>query len=179
MELSGKEDGMTYALITGIQKIKLAGAEKRAFARWGNLYAENARLAYSPPMFIRLNSVISLAISLAGTIIMYVMAVKSGISVADYYAFDTAYGMVSGAFASLAGIALAFQLFTYIICLYFAFGNENGFLTEKGTKIFCNIVHNGFFNVNKSKHKTCFSGIFPVFINVSAFLYAERKRHLI
>ena len=106
MELSGKEDGMTYALITGIQKIKLAGAEKRAFARWGNLYAENARLAYSPPMFIRLNSVISLAISLAGTIIMYVMAVKSGISVADYYAFDTAYGMVSGAFASLAGIAL-------------------------------------------------------------------------
>ena len=46
MELSGKEDGMTYALITGIQKIKLAGAEKRAFARWGNLYAENARLAY-------------------------------------------------------------------------------------------------------------------------------------
>lgn len=106
MELSGKEDGMTYALITGMQKIKLAGAEKRAFARWGNLYAENARLAYSPPMFIRLNSVISLAISLAGTIIMYVMAVKSGISVADYYAFNTAYGMVSGAFASLAGIAL-------------------------------------------------------------------------
>lgn len=27
MELSGKEDGMTYALISGIQKIKLAGAE--------------------------------------------------------------------------------------------------------------------------------------------------------
>ncbi|MCI6971090.1 MAG: ATP-binding cassette domain-containing protein [Eubacterium sp.] len=68
---------------------------------WSSLFSE-----YSPPMFIRLNSVISLAISLAGTIIMYVMAVKSGISVADYYAFDTAYGMVSGAFASLAGIAL-------------------------------------------------------------------------
>ena len=57
-------------------------------------------------MFIKLNTVISLAISLAGTIIMYVMAVKSGISVADYYAFGTAYGMVSGAFTALAGIAL-------------------------------------------------------------------------
>ena len=106
MELSGKENGMTYALISGIQKIKLAGAEKRAFARWGNLYAESARLTYNPPMFIKLNAVISLAISLAGTIVMYGMAVKSGISVADYYAFDTAYGMVSGAFMSLAGIAL-------------------------------------------------------------------------
>ncbi len=106
MELSGKEDGMTYALITGIQKIKLAGAEKRAFARWGNLYAKNAKLTYGPPAFIELNSVISLAISLVGTIVMYSMAVKSGISVADYYAFNTAYGMVSGAFMALAGIAL-------------------------------------------------------------------------
>ena len=97
---------MTYALITGIQKIKLAGAEKRAFARWGNLYAENAKLTYGPPTFIKLNSVISLAISLVGTIVMYSMAVKSGISVADYYAFNTAYGMVSGAFMALAGIAL-------------------------------------------------------------------------
>ncbi len=106
MELSGKESGMTYALITGIRKIRLAGAEKRAFARWGNLYAESAKLTYGPPTFIELNSVISLAISLTGTLVMYYMAVKSGISVADYYAFDTAYGMVSGAFMSLAGIAL-------------------------------------------------------------------------
>lgn len=106
MELAGKENGMTYALFTGIQKIKLAGAEKRAFARWGNLYAESARLEYSPPVFIELNSVISLAISLAGTIVMYNMSVRAGISVVDYYAFNTAYGMVSGAFTALAGIAL-------------------------------------------------------------------------
>ena len=43
---------------------------------------------------------------LVGTLAMYTMAVKFGISVADYYAFDTAYGMVSGAFGALAGIAL-------------------------------------------------------------------------
>lgn len=80
--------------------------KSRAFARWGNLYAESARLEYSPPVFIELNSVISLAISLAGTIVMYNMSVRAGISVADYYAFNTAYGMVSGAFTALAGIAL-------------------------------------------------------------------------
>ena len=106
MELSAKESGMSYALISGIQKIKLAGAEKRAFARWGNLYAQNAKLTYNPPAFIKLNSVISLAISLMGNIVMYAAAVKSGVSVADYYAFGTAYGMVSGAFMSLAGMAL-------------------------------------------------------------------------
>ncbi|MDD7166051.1 MAG: ATP-binding cassette domain-containing protein [Clostridia bacterium] len=57
MELDGKESGMTYSLITGMQKIRLAGAEKRAFARRGNLYAKNADLEYGPPMLIELNNV--------------------------------------------------------------------------------------------------------------------------
>ncbi len=106
MEISSKESGMSYALISGVQKIKLSGAEKRAFARWGNLFAEGARLSYDPPMFLKINAVISSAISLVGTLVMYYFAVSSGVSVADYYAFNTAYGMVSGAFMSLAGIAL-------------------------------------------------------------------------
>lgn len=106
MEISAKESGMSYALISGIQKIKLSGAEKRAFARWGNLFAEGARLGYNPPMFLKINGVLSSAISLVGTLVMYYFAVSSGVSAADYYAFNTAYGMVSGAFMSLAGIAL-------------------------------------------------------------------------
>lgn len=124
MELSGRESGMTYALISGIQKIKLAGAEKRAFARWGDLYAESARLAYDPPVFLKLNSVISLAISLTGTIVMYYMAVRSGVSVADYYAFSTAYGMVSGAFISLAGIALSAAQIRPILAMVKPFFDE-------------------------------------------------------
>lgn len=106
MELSAKESGMQYAMISGIQKIKLSGAEKRAFARWANLYAKGAAFTYNPPMFIKINGVISMAISLVGTFVMYWAAVKSNIAVADYYAFNTAYGMVSGAFLSFASIAL-------------------------------------------------------------------------
>lgn len=108
MLLSGKESGMSFALISGIQKIRLTGAEKRAFARWGKLYAKVAKYTYDPPAFIKLNAVISLAISLAGTLVMYYLAIKTHVSVANYYAFTTAYGMVSGAFMSLAGIAISF-----------------------------------------------------------------------
>ena len=107
MELFGKSSGLSYALISGVQKIKLSGAEKRAFAKWGSLYAEQARLSYNPPAFLKLNTVFQLAISLTGTIVIYYAAVKSRVSVADYYAFHTAYGMVSGAFLSLSGIALS------------------------------------------------------------------------
>lgn len=105
MELSAKERGMVYSMITGMQKIRLAGAEKRAFSRWGMLYSREAELLYNPPLFLKMNDVFTTAISLIGTIVLYFAAVKSGVSVADYYAFNAAYAYVSAAFVSLAGIA--------------------------------------------------------------------------
>ena len=106
MELNAKAGGMTHALISGVQKIKLSGAERRAFARWGKLYARQSRAAYNAPAILRYNAVITMFITLTGTLVMYYMAFTSGVSVADYYAFNTAYGLVSGAFLSLAGVAL-------------------------------------------------------------------------
>ncbi len=106
MLLSSKENGMSYAAISGIQKIKLTGAEMRAFSRWGDLYAECAELAYNPPLLIKLNGVISTAISIIGTIVMYNAALLTHVTPAEYYAFNTAYGMVAGAFMSLSGMAL-------------------------------------------------------------------------
>ncbi len=106
MEVSAKTSGMTYSTITGIQKIKLAGAEKRMFSRWARQYAKEAQLEYNPPAFIKLSGTINLALSLVGTMILYATAIKSGIGVADYYAFNTAYGMVSSAFMSVVSIAV-------------------------------------------------------------------------
>ena len=106
MELSGKMSGMTYQLLTGVQKIKLSGSEARAFSRWLNRYTEESKLTYNPPKFILFNGVISSAISLVGTIVMYYFAVQSKVSVADYTAFNAAYGMLSGAIMSVASIAL-------------------------------------------------------------------------
>lgn len=106
MELASKESGMSYALISGIQKIKLSGAEKRAFARWSRAYSNSAKLLYDPPIFLKVNTVLTLAVTLAGMIAIYYSAVKSGVSVAEYYAFNVAYGMLSGAFTALAGVAL-------------------------------------------------------------------------
>ena len=105
MENASKEMGLSYQLISGIQKIKLSGAEQRAFAKWGKLYSKGAKLLYNPPLFLKLSSVLTLAVSLIGTIIMYSLAIKTNVSVAEYYAFNSAYGMVNSAFFALAGIA--------------------------------------------------------------------------
>lgn len=114
-ETSAQNYGMTYQVITGVQKIKLSGSEKRVFARWMNLYTKEAELLYNPPKFILFNSVISTAIGLAGTITMYYFTIQSGITLADYTAFNSAYGMLSGAFTSLAGIAITISTIKPII----------------------------------------------------------------
>lgn len=106
LELSAQESGMNYAMITGIQKIKLAGAEKRAFARWGRLYAKEAEYQYNPPLVIKLNTVISMAINMIGVVVMYSAAIASGVTFDNYVAFTAAYGYISGAFMELSSIAL-------------------------------------------------------------------------
>ena len=107
MKITAEESGMAFAMLNGIQKIRLSGSEKRVFARWAQKYSEDARLQYNPPLFIKLNSVLVTAISLIGTIILYYLAVRYGVSVSDYVGFNAAYGMVMGAFSSLSSIALS------------------------------------------------------------------------
>ena len=107
LEAGAKNTGMSYALITGVQKIKLAGAEKRAFARWANSYAEVSELVYNPPLFLKVSGVLTTAVSLAGTILLYYLAVRTGVSASEYIAFNAAYGVVTGAFSDLSGITLS------------------------------------------------------------------------
>ena len=107
MKLSAEVAGTSYSVLNGIQKIKLAGAEKRAFARWANPFAKRAELDYNPPLIVKLSGVFMLAISLAGTIVLYYLAVVSKISVSDYSGFMIAYGHLMGAFSSIAGIVIS------------------------------------------------------------------------
>ena len=107
MELAASEYGLTYALISGIQKIRLAGAEKRAFAKWVSEYAEQASLTYNPPLFLKLNKVINMAISLTGTIVLYYLAIKAGVKAANFYAFTIVYGFVAEAFSQMAKVSLS------------------------------------------------------------------------
>ncbi|MEA4853243.1 MAG: ATP-binding cassette domain-containing protein [Christensenella sp.] len=106
MAESAKTDGLVFGLISGIQKIKTAGAEKRAFARWAGQYAKAAKLQYDPPAFLKFSSVVTTAISLAGTIFIYFFAVGAQTLVSDYMAFNTSFGMMTAAFASLSSVAV-------------------------------------------------------------------------
>jgi len=108
METDAKTLGLAFALVNGIQKIRLSGAEKRSFSRWAKFYNRSAQLQYNPPLILKVNSVLSEGIKLIGTIVLYAIAISSQVSVEDYMAFNASYSMVMGAFTSLAGVVLVF-----------------------------------------------------------------------
>ncbi len=107
MKISAKISGLTYSTIRGIQKIKLSGAEKRMFSRWAENYAKEAALTYNPPLLIKMSGVITTAITLFGTMLLYYLAVKNNIGVADYYAFNASYAQITAAFTALSSLAVS------------------------------------------------------------------------
>ncbi|RPI24924.1 MAG: ATP-binding cassette domain-containing protein [Acidobacteria bacterium] len=106
MRVAARLNGLIFAMIAGIQKIKLAGAEKRAFARWAQAYRDEATLAYAPPVFLRIHTAVATLIATAGTVWLYYTAGAARVSPADYMAFNVAYGAASGAILALSGIVL-------------------------------------------------------------------------
>ena len=112
MKIQASEQGMIYAFINGISKIKLAGAERRAFAQWASYYKQDAELTYNPPLIIKLVSVFQPAITMAGMLIIYIRAFNAGISIENYMAFIAVYGVMSAAFTALCTSVMSMAMIT-------------------------------------------------------------------
>lgn len=108
---------MVVSLINGIQKIKVAGCEKRVFAKWAGKYRKEADAAYNPPLLYKMRNALTPVITIFGTLYLYRVCLNEGVHVSQYVAFHTAFGMVSGAIlaltaslASLSTIGPVFEL---------------------------------------------------------------------
>ena len=111
MDLSPKLQSFVYAVYAGMQKIKITGSEKRAFAKWAEKYSEVETLEYSPPFILKIQSIINVIVSSLGTIAIYYFSAKAGISTDDYYSFNSAYGLATSAIMQLSGVALTIANF--------------------------------------------------------------------
>ncbi len=107
MKLQSKEQGLSYALISGIRKIKLSGAEKRMFSRWADVYAQESEYQYNPPFLLKINPILASAVTLIGNIFLYYTAAANGIDSASYLGFNAAYGQVFGAFTQIVAVAVS------------------------------------------------------------------------
>lgn len=97
-----RRTGWEFALVGAIQKIRLAGAERRAFATWADRYADEVRSTYTS----YLGRVIPQATGLLGLLVLYGVALESGVDPAAFMAFSAAYAMVDAGVAALGDAAV-------------------------------------------------------------------------
>jgi ABC-type bacteriocin/lantibiotic exporter with double-glycine peptidase domain len=90
-----RNSGLIFQLINGIQKIKLVGAENRAFAQWARGYRLIAKLVFDPPLIFKCGGAVTALITLAGTLAIYLIAGRIGMSAGNFIAFSVAFGMIS------------------------------------------------------------------------------------
>ncbi len=112
IELEGEIYGLLVQLINGVPKLRMAGAEERAFAHWGQKYTQQLQLTLSTQQVEDaanvFNSVMPTLTSialfwLASTLINPEQVVESnGLTAGDFLAFNVAYGTFIGGATSLS-----------------------------------------------------------------------------
>jgi len=101
LQASSASGGVNYAIISGIQKIRLAGAEKRAFAKWSKNYKKTAKAVYDPPFIAKITNILPNLIILFFMLLYFKTAAASGLYLEGYYGFDLVYEAVNAAFLVL------------------------------------------------------------------------------
>ncbi|MDR1970577.1 MAG: ATP-binding cassette domain-containing protein [Treponema sp.] len=99
--------GFEFQLFSGVKKIRLQGAENRAFAQWARRYRPAAAFDYNPSLFhssslfLKAAQAASSLVILIGNILIYYTAAGSGIAAGTFMTFSASYGILSAALASL------------------------------------------------------------------------------
>lgn len=96
-----KLSGMIFQFLNGLTKIKLCGAEARAFGKWAELYSKLKIM--TPKMFIVLKAAVN-AVIFGGMILIYYMAYRADMSASQFIAFNTAFSAFTAAVIALGGV---------------------------------------------------------------------------
>lgn len=104
-----KVQSTVYSMLNGIQKLKVAGCEKRAFSKWLEQYCKEADAKYNPPLLLKMQKALAPALTILGTCYIYWICLNEDVDVSHYVAFHSAFGMISAAILTLTSTMTAFS----------------------------------------------------------------------
>jgi NHLM bacteriocin system ABC transporter ATP-binding protein len=109
----GQVEGLTYQLLTAIGKLRVAGAEARAFGRWTAMLAKQKESAYLARRIAATQQTVVQFFPPVTSVVLYVALIKLGTPIADshatlplltlgaYLAFNAAFGQFVSALMSV------------------------------------------------------------------------------
>lgn len=97
--------GITYSAISGIERIKLSGSEKRIVSRWAKAYKNRAKAAYKVYFPSTMQNELVVAAALAGTLWVYFSGASRGIELSQFVVFLSAFSIATNNITSLSECA--------------------------------------------------------------------------
>lgn len=107
LEVEGRISSLLFGLMSGISKLRIGGAERRAFARWAEQFSEQRRQAISVRKLAIVQSTFISAYRLLGVLALFAMMGYSStieLPVSDFLAFNAAFGQFQAASLSIIGL---------------------------------------------------------------------------
>jgi len=104
MHADSAVSGTTTGLIKGMQKIRLAGAEDRAFSIWAKKYAAYAEAMYQRPRYLYCVEAVIAVIGMLGTVLIYYNALGGKVTVDRFMAFNTSFGQINAIIISITAL---------------------------------------------------------------------------
>lgn len=103
MKIDGRISSLLFQLISGVGKLRIAGAEERGIREYTKIYSDSVEVGIKAQKFDRLAGVTSMFFgTMTSVILYYYMIHKSlGLTIGTFMAFNAAYGALSGALETL------------------------------------------------------------------------------
>ncbi|MBD2342300.1 NHLP bacteriocin export ABC transporter permease/ATPase subunit [Calothrix sp. FACHB-156] len=111
-ELSGEISGLTVQLIGGVSKLRVAGAEQRAFAYWSQMFGQQLELMLSTEAIEDGVTLFNMILPTVSSMLIYGTAIliaqaqtqgQTGFSTGTFIAFNTAFGTFVSGITALSG----------------------------------------------------------------------------
>ncbi|HEY4587688.1 MAG TPA: NHLP bacteriocin export ABC transporter permease/ATPase subunit, partial [Thermoanaerobaculia bacterium] len=106
LEIQGKIASLLFGLINGIAKLRVAGAEARAYARWAGRFAEQRRRTLAAQRAANLQAAFNAVYGVLTSLVLFAVvgyASTDTMPIGEFLAFNAAFGQFLSASLSLVG----------------------------------------------------------------------------
>jgi ATP-binding cassette subfamily C protein len=107
LHLEGRIASLLFGLINAVAKLRVAGAERRAYALWAGRFAEQRRRAIEAQRFANIQAAFNAAYGVLTLLAIFGMAglsTEAGLSTSQFLAFNAAFGQFQAAALSMIGL---------------------------------------------------------------------------
>jgi ATP-binding cassette subfamily C protein len=107
LALQGKLESLLFGLISGISKLRVAGAEARAYALWAERFAEQRGRSVAAQRVANVQMVVNsvyMVLTSMALFAMVALSIREELAVSEFLAFNAAFGQFLGAALSIVNI---------------------------------------------------------------------------